>query len=77
MERVSVKLKNDITYISRENHRKNLSYTILEHNFSGLLAGEEGERDQVVKITNQSNKINPMDIKPTARGLKLQSTYYL
>lgn len=75
--RVSVSLKNDITYISRENHRKNISYTILQHDFSGLKAGEDGERDQVVRIVSQKNKINPMDIKPTARGQKLQSTYYL
>jgi hypothetical protein len=31
----------------------------------------------MVKIINQSNKLNPMDIKPTARGQKLRSTYYL
>jgi hypothetical protein len=30
-----------------------------------------------VKIVNQHNKMNPMDIKPTARGQKLRSTYYL
>jgi hypothetical protein len=40
--RVSVSLKNDITYISRENHRKNINYTILQHDFSGLRAGEDG-----------------------------------
>lgn len=77
VERVSVALKNDITYISRENHRKNITYTIFEKSFSGLGAGEEGERDQVVTIVNSMNKMNPMDIKPTARGQKLQSTYYL
>lgn len=31
----------------------------------------------MVKILNQNNKMNPMEIKPTARGLKLKSTYYL
>ena len=28
VERVSVALKNEITYISKENHQKNLTYTI-------------------------------------------------
>ncbi len=77
VQRVSVALKNDIVYTSRENHQKHLTYTIFENSFSGLGAGEDGEREQVVKIINQSNKMNPMEIKPTARGLKLRSTYYL
>lgn len=28
VQRVSVALKNDITYISKENHQKHLTYTI-------------------------------------------------
>jgi hypothetical protein len=39
VERVSVALKNDITYTSRENHQKHLTYTIFENSFSGLGAG--------------------------------------
>lgn len=77
VENVSVSLLNEITYISRENHRKNTTYTIFQNQFSGLGAGEEGERDQVVKIVNHRNAQNPMDIKPTARGNNLKSTYFL
>lgn len=77
VENVSVSLMNEITYVSRENHRKNTTYTIFQKQFSGLGAGEEGERDQVVKIVNLRNTQNPMDIKPTARGNNLKSTYYL
>lgn len=33
---------------------------------------------QEVKIINQQNKVNPLDIKPTtSKGAHLQSTYYL
>lgn len=42
VQRVSVALKNDITYISKENHQKHLTYTIFENSFSGLGAGEDG-----------------------------------
>ena len=78
VERVSVALKNEIVYTSRENHRRSRTSTIFENSFSGLEAGEEGERDQVVKIQNLQNKMNPMDIKPTtSKGRCLKSTYYL
>lgn len=78
VERVSVSLKNEITYISRENHRRNRTITLFDNSFSGMQPGEEGERDQVVKILNQQNKMNPMDIKPTtSKGTCLKSTYYL
>ncbi len=77
VENVSVSLMNEITYISRENHRKTTTHLIFQNQFTGLGAGEEGERDQVVKIVNHKNTQNPMDIKPTARGNNLKSTYYL
>lgn len=78
VERVTVTLKNDITYVSRENHRRNRTFTILQNSFSGLEPGQEGERDQMVKIINQGNATNPLDIKPTtSKGAHLKSTYYL
>ena len=78
VERVSVSLKNEITYISSEKHRRQNTYSIFENSFSGLQPGESGEREQVVKILNQHSKVNPMDIKPTSsRGSNLKSTYYL
>ena len=78
VERVSVALINDISYTSTDNHHKNLTYTIFENNFSGLDPGQEGEREQQVRIQNLRNKNNPMDIKPTTgKGRFLKSTYYL
>lgn len=77
VEHVSVSLKNEITYISKENHRQQRTINVFENRFSGLGAGEEGERDQMVRIVSHSNKLNPMDIKPTARGNNLKSVYYL
>jgi hypothetical protein len=44
VERVSVSLKNEITYISKENHRKRKTETIFDNSFSGMQPGEEGER---------------------------------
>lgn len=77
VENVSVILKNKITYVSRENHHKTQIHNIFDNRFPGLQPGEEGEREQVVKIINQKNKLNPMDIKPTARGQYLKSIYFL
>jgi hypothetical protein len=78
VENVAVTLKNEITYISRENYRKSRTETIFTNAFSGLQPGDAGEREQVVKIINQSNKMNPLDIKPTtSKGTNLKSTYYL
>lgn len=78
VERVSVSLKNEITYISTENHRKHNVYTIFDNSFSGMQPGQEGEREQVVRIQNANNKNNPLDIKPTtSKGSCLKSTYYL
>lgn len=53
---VTVTLINEITYISKENHRKNMSRNIFHNQFSGLPIGEEGEREQVVKVVNTNNK---------------------
>jgi hypothetical protein len=78
VERVSVTLKNEITYISRDNHRRQRTVTLFDNSFSGLEPGQEGERDQVVRIQNFNNKMNPMDINPTtSKGAHLKSTYYL
>ena len=78
VERVAVTLINDINYTSNDNHHKQLSNKIFENNFSGLQPGEQGEREQEVKIQNLQNKMNPMDIKPTTgKGRCLKSTYYL
>ena len=47
VQRVSVALKNDITYISRDNHRRNRTHLI----FDGL-RWESKERKQIVSIKN-------------------------
>ena len=78
VERVSVALINEIQYTSSDNHHKNMSYTIFENNFSGMDPGQEGEREQQVRIQNTRNQQNPMDIKPTtAKGRNLRSIYFL
>lgn len=40
VQRVSVALRNSITYTSAENHKKNNTYTIFENSFPGLDAGQ-------------------------------------
>ena len=76
--RITVKLINDITYISKDNHRKQMSHTIFTNDFPGLEKGGECERDKSVAIINASSKnSNPGDIMPTARGDRVKSVYYL
>ena len=76
--RVTVKLINQITYISAENHRKNMEKCLFTNTFPGLPKNEEVERDKTVLILNEADKHgNKVDIMPTARGMKLQSIYFL
>lgn len=77
VERVSVTLVNEITYTSKEHRKKHFTTNILKNDFPGLEPGQDGEREQVVKIQNLNKRMNPLDIKPTARGSNLHSIYYL
>lgn len=42
VENVSVTLKNQITYVSRENHQKTRTINIFKNVFPGLEPGQEG-----------------------------------
>lgn len=53
-----------------------ISNEIFHNVFSGLPMGQEGERTQIVHIVNKNDR-ELMNIQPTARGIKLQSVYYL
>lgn len=66
--RVTVKLINHITYISKDNFRKNFDIQIFRNDFPGLPAGDEAERDKTVTIINSDGNKDPRDIMPTARG---------
>ena len=76
--RVTVKLINQITYTSAENKRLNFEKCLFSKNFPGLPKNEEIERDKTVVIANESHpNADKRDIMPTARGMKLQSVYFL
>lgn len=77
VEGVDVALLNEITYTSSEGYKKVFSETVFRKSFSGLGVGQQGERENVAKIVNANYGSHPEDIKPTARGNRLHSVYYL
>ena len=68
---------NEITYTSKEGVKKKFSNVIFQRNFPGLEKGQQMEREQAVKIINNKPSSDQFDIKPTARGQKLYSVYFL
>lgn len=76
--RVTVKLLNQITYTSKDSHRKYMEYALFTKEFSGLQKGNQKERQEAVSIINTSMpNSNPHDIMPTARGERVKSVYVL
>lgn len=74
---VDVSLVNEITYTSSEAYKKVFNEVLFKKSFQGLGMGEKGEREQAVKILNSQIGTGASDIKPTARGSRLHSIYYL